>query len=96
MTNPLGRYWPQPDGLRDRVRVFETHATIDEADWERLPRYDGSFPSGTYPGKAWRRGKFLCWYGRERDDRISVGCARALVQTNGTNVTPPRNAGGKS
>lgn len=79
MTDPLGRLWQQPAGLRDRVRVFETHATIPEADWRALPRYETSLPSGVYPGKVWRRGKFICWYGPERAGRCRVASARALV-----------------
>lgn len=89
MTDPMGKYWDQPEGLRDRVRVFWNHATIDEADWNRLPRYERSCPSGTYPGKAWRRGPWLCWYGNPIDDnKIRIGFARALVQTDGTNAQP--------
>lgn len=84
MTAPLDHHWRQPDNLRDRVRVFETHATIDERDWQELPRYESSFPSGTYTGKVWRRGPWLCWYGRENGTIIHIGTARALVQTNGT------------
>lgn len=86
MTDPLGRHWGQPEGLRDRVRLFDGHACIDESDWCRLPRYESSYPSGTYTGKVWRRGPWLCWYGREKGDRIVVGASRALVQTNGTNA----------
>lgn len=86
MVDPRGKHWPQPAALRDRVRVFETHATIDDADWQALPRYESSYPSGTYTGKVWRRGPWLCWYGKEKGERIVIGCARALVQTNGTNA----------
>ena len=87
MTNPLGRHWRQPTGLRDRVRIYETHATIDERDWLALPRYESSMPTGTYTGKVWRRGPWLVWYGREYDKTIRVGRARALVQGPGTNIT---------
>lgn len=87
MVNPLGHHWRQPEGLRERVRVFQTHATISEADWNALPRYESSLPSGTYSGKAWRRGPWLCWYGRESGNSIRIGRARALVQGPGTNVT---------
>lgn len=87
MTNPLGRHWGQPEGLRDRVRVFETHATIDERDWRQLSRYESSLPSGTYTGKVWRCGPYLCWYGREYPDTIRVARVRALVQGPGTNIT---------
>lgn len=86
MTDPLGKHWPQPAGLRDRVKIFETHATIDERDWLALPKYDRSYPSGTYTGKVWRRDFRLCWYGREKGDRIVIGSARALVQTNGAHA----------
>lgn len=87
MTDPLGQHWRQPAGLRDRVRIFETHATISETDWLALPRYESSYPSGAYAGKAWRRGPFLCWYGKENNKLIRIGRARALVQGHGTNVT---------
>lgn len=87
MTHRLGRYWGQPAGLRERVRVFETHATIAEADWLALSDYRTSIPSGVYAGKAWRRGSLLCWYGPERGGSCRIGCVRALVQGPGTNVT---------
>jgi hypothetical protein len=91
MTDPMGRHWDQPSGLRDRVRIFWNHATIDEADWDRLPRYESSYPSGTYPGKVWRRGPWLCWYGNPiGNDKIRLGFARALVQPNGTNAGDAR------
>jgi len=80
MTDPLGRYWDQPRDLCARVRLFDTHATISERDWQRLPRYDSSIPSGVYPGKAWRRGKFLCWFGPDRNGSCHVGYLRALIQ----------------
>lgn len=79
MTDPLGRHWSQPKGLRDRVQLFETHALISEADWLALPRYERSAPSGVYPGKAWRHGKWLCWYGPDRGGCCRVGFLRALV-----------------
>ena len=79
MTDPLGKYWPQPESLHKRVNVFETHAMISERDWLSLPRYNASAPSGVYPGKAWRRGKFLCWYGPDRNGRCRIARVRALV-----------------
>lgn len=87
MTDPLGKHWRQPQGLRDRVAVFETHVTISEEDWQALPRYETSMPSGTYTGKCWRRGPCLCWYGKEAEKTIRVGHVRALIQGPGTNVT---------
>lgn len=88
MTDPLGKHWRQPKGLRDRVEVYETHAAISEADWLALPHYASSYPSGVYAGKVWRRGPWLCWYGRPRrvveQGREKEVCSlvhkRALIQ----------------
>lgn len=80
MTDPLGKHWGQPKGLRDLVRVYETHATVPEWVWRELPKYDSSYPSGVYAGKAWRRGPWLCWYGPLRKGVCRIGFARALIQ----------------
>lgn len=91
MTNQLGRHWRQPKGLRDRVGLFGGHATICERDWLELPRYETTNPSGVYPGKAWRCGPYLRWYGPEQFDArggfCKVGQLRALIQGPGTNIT---------
>lgn len=87
MTDPLGRHWQQPKNLRDRVVIYETHATISEHDWQQLSRYESSVPSGAYAGKVWRRYHWLCWYGRPHMiteygrtfECCSIGYARALV-----------------
>lgn len=88
MTDPLGKHWNQPKDLRDRVTIYATHATIPARDWFSLSNYRSSYPSGAYAGKVWRRGKYLCWYGRPRKivehgrtvEVCSIGHARALVQ----------------
>lgn len=82
MTSPFAKYWDQPKGLRNRVALYGTHAAISEADWYGLARYETSTPSGVYPGKAWRRGKYLCWYGPNRNGQCAIGRLRVLVQTN--------------
>lgn len=87
MTDPYGTSWGQPKGLRDRVEIYFSHAVISERDWEALPNYKTSMPSGVYAGKVWRCGKFLRWYGRphkiiERGQEVEVcstGHIRALV-----------------
>lgn len=64
MDDPLGKNWTQPKDLRERVTVYETHATISEADFLALSNYQTTNPSGVYPGKVWRRGRrWLCWWG---------------------------------
>lgn len=80
MTDPLGKHWRQPARLRERVGLFETHATIPEADWLALPHYESSYPSGVYPGKVWRRGPWLCWYGPDRGGKCRIAYLRALAQ----------------
>lgn len=80
MTSPLGRHWGHGPDLRERVRLYETHATISETDWNALPRYESSLPSGVYAGKAWRRAHWLVWYGPERNGQCRVGYLRALIQ----------------
>lgn len=79
MTDPLGKHWRQPRDLRERVVVYETHATISERDFFQLSNYQTTMPSGVYPGKAWRQGrKFLCWYGPDRNRKCRVCCVRVL------------------
>lgn len=64
MTDPLGRYWDQPD--RSSILVGKTEAFMSRTTFYLLPEYSGTFPSGTYVGKMWRRaadrGWYLCWY----------------------------------
>lgn len=91
MTNPLGRSWGQPGNLRDRVGLYFNHATILESDWLELSDYRTTTPSGVYPGKVWRCGDRLRWYGPEQFDAqggfCKVGSLRALIQGPGTNIT---------
>lgn len=79
MTDPLGKHWAQPGGLRDRVRLHRDHAVIAAQDWEGLPRYETTTPSGVYAGKAWRSGPFLCWFGPERAGVCAIGMLRAVI-----------------
>lgn len=79
MDDPMGKHWRQPRGLRDRVKLFETHAVISEADFFALPNYESSFPSGVYPGKVWRCGrKWLRWYGPERNGKCKCALLRVI------------------
>lgn len=95
ITDARGAHWRQPKGLRDRVRIYETHATISETDWRELSHYESSYPSGAYAGKVWRRAHWLCWYGRPHMvtehgrtyEACSIGYTRALIVGPGTNVT---------
>lgn len=87
MDDPMGRSWRQPKGLRDRVGLFFSHATISEADFFSLPNYETSFPTGVYPGKVWRVGqKWIRWFGPDRDGKCKCCILRVL------HPTPPKNS----
>lgn len=60
MTDPLGKYWEQPD--RAKILVDEKYALMEKEDFEMLHNYECSFPSGAYIGKMWRRNNLLYWY----------------------------------
>jgi hypothetical protein len=77
ITDPMGANWVQPD--RNRIRIDERYARMNQATFDRLPEYSATRPTGVYPGKMWKRhdGAFdhrfleeggtpvwlLCWYG---------------------------------
>lgn len=67
ITDPMGKSWRQPD-LTD-LNVQGTHALLSRVEFDGLPEYSSSYPTGVYPGKAWKchwRGAdrwFLRWFG---------------------------------
>jgi hypothetical protein len=69
ITDPLGRYWRQPD-MTD-VQMDATHALLTQAQFEGLSEYSATVPTGVYPGKAWRANIegvwHLRWYGEHAD-----------------------------
>lgn len=81
ITDPLGRHWSQPP--RDRILVDDTHALMSQADFEQLPEYSRSVPTGAYAGKMWRchfrEGWFLCWYADDVPGRVKTQWRPLLV-----------------
>lgn len=65
MTDPLGKYWKQPDPAA--ILLDDEHAVMDMATFEQLAEYSASIPSGVYPGKMWKAGFqgtwLLRWFG---------------------------------
>ena len=65
MTDPLSRYWKQPD--RSEILVDDTHAIMTKKTFEKLANYSMSNPTGIYEGKMWRSeykdGWCLRWVG---------------------------------
>ncbi|MES2207317.1 MAG: hypothetical protein V4525_11070 [Pseudomonadota bacterium] len=65
MTDPLGKYWPQPEP--SLMAVDATHAVMELTSFKMLSEYSASIPSGVYAGKMWKSTKdkrrwFLRWY----------------------------------
>ena len=78
MTDPLGRYWDQPDTTN--ILIDDTYALMARSDFEKLSEYSTSDPTGVYEGKAWksvrivrtdtgyaRDGWLLRWFGSHPD-----------------------------
>ena len=61
VTDPLGKYWPQPDP--NNFAFDDANVLMTRKDFDRLLHYQTSNPSGVYEGKIWRRGPWLVWYG---------------------------------
>jgi hypothetical protein len=97
MTDPLGKYWEQPD--RSEIVIDDTHALMSLATFEKLMEYSGSQPTGAYEGKMWRRndgscdwefmaqgGKptwYLCWYGRSDKPEYVSNNRRKIILSDG-------------
>lgn len=91
MLDPLGRHWDQPGDIRS-APMDDTHVILTQAQFERLPEYSASLPSGVYPGKCWRRHNgahdprcknpewLFAWYG-ECDDpkKCSINYRKILL-----------------
>lgn len=67
MTHPWGQHWEQP--APKNIVVDDKFAAMSKKDFDRLPDYTCSEPTGKYNGKMWK-GEFivskekkwyLCW-----------------------------------
>ncbi|MHA6905165.1 hypothetical protein ACEQ38_08025 [Ralstonia syzygii subsp. celebesensis] len=84
MTDPLGRFWKQPD--RTEILMDSKHAVMNRSSFDRLSEYSTSRPTGVYPGKMWKSitrdgAPYLCWYGivEGRDDLCSNNARQILI-----------------
>ena len=67
MTHPWGKAWKQPD--RNNLVLDDKYVMMYRRDFEMLPDYTGSEPTGKYNGKMWKaqyvsrdeRKWYLCW-----------------------------------
>jgi hypothetical protein len=53
ITDPLGKYWEQPD--RRQIQIVDGAACMTRKTFDQLAEYSGSVPTGVYPGKMWKR-----------------------------------------
>lgn len=73
MTHPYGAHWTQPDPKN--IVLDNDYAMMRKKDFDRLPDYTRSEPTGKYNGKMWKgqfqvSGQmkwFLCWCHDEND-----------------------------
>ena len=84
MTDPLGKYWEQPN--REDIAVDHSHAVMSMETFKKLKDYSRSQPTGTYPGKMWRATyntkegvqNLLYWFGEVHGTEIDV-CNREVL-----------------
>lgn len=66
MTDPLGKYWSQPQP--EFIRIDDQYAFMTKNTFSILKSYNTSTPTGVYVGKMWKRlhGEYfeLCWWGK--------------------------------
>lgn len=65
ITEPMGKYWKQPDVTKFVIDANEVLMT--QADFNALAEYSCSMPTGVYVGKSWKcerkDGWYLVWFG---------------------------------
>jgi len=52
ITDPLGKYWKQPDPAK--IKILFGKAWMDKEDFDKLLDYSRSKPTGIYYGKMWK------------------------------------------
>ena len=85
MTDPLGKHWHQPRDIR-QAPMDDKLVLLTPAQFEALPEYSTSMPSGAYEGKCWKRAQYeldpkggwvstgvwwLGWYGPDKPGYVS-------------------------
>lgn len=70
MTDPLGKYWQQPDP--SEIEIDDDNAVMEKGAFDKLLEYSTSTPSGVYIGKMWKgqyKGGawYLAWFSKGDD-----------------------------
>ncbi len=70
ITNPLGKYWKQPEV--EQIELDDTHALMSKEIFDELLEYSCSQPTGVYEGKMWKSktidGWILRWFAEDPRD----------------------------
>ena len=77
ITNRLGSHWKQPS--RKNILVDDTHALMSEEDEAKLLVYNGTFPTGVYIGKMFKRGDYLVWFSAYSDKEVANNYREIIV-----------------
>lgn len=82
ITDPMGKSWDQPS--REDILVDDTHALMSEPDFNKLPDYSRSQPTGVYPGKMWKAYSgggswILRWFGEHPDPKLCSNHSREII-----------------
>lgn len=81
INSPLGRHWTQPNV--QNILIDDTHALMEDSDFNELKDYSHSIPSGVYPGKMWKRKAiglwYLSWYGAVKNDSCKIN-SREIIK----------------
>lgn len=86
ITDPLGKYWEQPD--MSTVLINDKYAVMTERQFNKLADYTCSQPSGCYVGKCWKAfyshgGWTLCWFGfSKKGDKYCSNNYRQILISN--------------
>ena len=52
ITDPLGKHWKQPD--LTHLDISGDTVELTQKEFDALPEYSTTLPSGVYPGKCWK------------------------------------------
>lgn len=64
------------------VLMDDTHILITRAQYDALPVYDCSVPTGVVPGKTWRRGGWIGRYDPHSATQCRMTFRRPLILEN--------------
>jgi len=87
ITDPLGKYWNQPN--QKDILVDEKYAVMNQSDFDKLANYSHSQPSGAYIGKMWKMNInseitkkdrwYLCWFDKDSDPTFVSNNYREII-----------------